>query len=76
MEAKERLCDLMRQGFMKPRYERKRRVERPTVACTGCKNWHPEGKHTLDRAARKANLQGEKLEQRRVQVASDSATRS
>ena len=51
MSEWERFADLQKQGFMKPRKEaRKPKVEKPTVACERCMDWHREGKHT-----RKAN---------------------
>ncbi len=40
------MADLMRQGFMKPRPEKKTAITRPTVACERCQDWHPEGKHS------------------------------
>jgi hypothetical protein len=49
-----RLCDLMRQGFMKPRKPKRTPVERPIVACDDCLNWHRKGKHTSDKATRAA----------------------
>ena len=60
------LCDLMKQGFMKPLPVRKPKKVRLFVACNGCLNWHEKGKHTSLPAARKLNLAGEKLEQRVV----------
>jgi hypothetical protein len=46
MNSKERLCDIMRQGFNKPRRERAPAVAKPQVACDECQNWHVKGKHT------------------------------
>lgn len=63
----DRFTDLQRQGFMKPRRApRAPKAARPQVACNGCLNWHPEGKHTADAATRKANLAGAPLVQRPI----------
>jgi hypothetical protein len=48
--AADRLCDLMRQGFMKPRPERKPKKEQPIVACERCQDWHRKGKHSKPKA--------------------------
>lgn len=46
MSPAERYADLMRQGFMKPRREaRKKREPGPIVACERCQDWHEKGKH-------------------------------
>lgn len=44
-----RLADLMRQGFMKPRKVRKAKEKKPIVACDRCQDWHEEGKHRRKR---------------------------
>lgn len=49
-----RLPDLMRQGFMKPRREKRVSVPRETVACDDCLNWHAKGKHTVPISVRRA----------------------
>jgi hypothetical protein len=54
-----RFVDLQKQGFMrgiKPRRTAKPKPVPPTVACDGCMNWHPEGRHTANAAQRKINL--------------------
>ena len=51
----DRLCDLMRQGFMKPRKEpRAPKAKPPIVACEDCLNWHTKGKHTATPEVRRA----------------------
>lgn len=51
-----RLCDLMKQGFMKPRKARKPpKSERPIITCDDCLNWHRQGKHTANKAQRAIN---------------------
>jgi hypothetical protein len=44
--ADDRLCDLMRQGFMKPMRARKPKAAPVIVACDRCLDWHAKGKHT------------------------------
>lgn len=57
----ERLCDIMRQGFMKRRTPAKAKShDKPVIACNGCLNWHRQGKHTADAQTRKANLKAHK----------------
>ena len=53
--ASERYLDLMKQGFMKPRREKREPAKpKPTVACEECLNWHAEGKHTAPIDVRRA----------------------
>ena len=55
-DPRNRLADLMRQGFMKPR--RAPRVAKPLppiIACDDCLNWHRKGKHTATRDERARN---------------------
>lgn len=58
VDPSSRLCDLMKQGFMKPRKApRKPKPPAPTVACEDCLNWHAKGKHTSPADVRKARRQ-------------------
>jgi hypothetical protein len=41
-----RFVDLQKQGFMRPRKERKPKVVE-IVACDRCRDWHAKGKHTV-----------------------------
>lgn len=51
----DRLADLMKQGFMKPRKApRPKNEPAPIVVCNLCINWHRKGKHTADKATRDA----------------------
>jgi hypothetical protein len=51
----DRLCDLMRQGFMKSKPSPKVKEIPPVIACEDCLNWHKKGKHTLSKDERRAN---------------------
>jgi len=55
----DRLCDLMRQGFMKTGkrlQSKKLSAPEESIACIGCLNWHRKGRHLLDTATRKRNI--------------------
>lgn len=53
--AADRLADMARQGFMRGARVRAPRKKLHWVACEDCLNWHRQGRHTADAAARKAN---------------------
>jgi len=54
-----RLCDLMKQGFMRAAFApapRPKKPEAPIVTCYACLNWHRKGQHTAPADVRRANL--------------------
>lgn len=77
--ASDRFNDLQKQGFMRSAYasmdraskpSKAKKPERPIVGCTGCMDWHREGKHNKDAATRKANIKAdaEKTKQWRIKA--------
>jgi hypothetical protein len=50
-----RFMDLQKQGFMRPVKVRKKKEQKPSIACDDCLNWHTKGRHTANRETRKVN---------------------
>lgn len=72
-----RYADLMKQGCMKPLPKPRIRKDGkpygtpkappPIVACHGCENWHPKGRHIeLDAGKRRANEQKYRAREKRA----------
>jgi hypothetical protein len=71
--ASDRYLDLLKQGFMRSAFKspckpKQQPKQLPMVACNGCRNWHRQGKHTANATERAANLAGEKLTRRIVDL--------